>query len=336
MRRFHSLVTGTTVLLLSACRMDVVVTGDGAGQVTSSDGAIHCSNTQVACTANYPLNKAVTLVAEAAPNARFAGWSGACTGNDSTCTVPITSDSEAFARFETLLPENLACGTAAAKAGCLSPQQSPEYYIEQSIKYFLTMESTVDVRVQPNYSLLVARWEWQPWLMLTGFGNANLILTDVLLKLHPTRYSAMDCQAFPVQPYGRCHVVFDYSGEPCPIYEEFTFNDQGEITFIEAWSDYPTLIPMQNAADYWAEGDDVRRLATRIPGLGTETGLIHVNSPEMAQAAMEDADVADFTRRAQKPYSEYFKQLATHAVEVANGCKPPKIPSVALTQKKAG
>lgn len=324
MSSFRILVTLLFATLISACRVDVVVTGNGAGEVVSTDQRLKCGNLAQACSAAYVPGKRVTLVATPTANSRFSGWSGACSGESDTCELTTETVKEAFAHFETLLPDDLACGTAGAKAECLTPTRSPEYYVEQSIKYFLTMESSVGITVQPNYSLMVARWEWRPWLLLTGLGNANLVMTDILLKLHPTRYKSIDCRAFPTQPYGRCHVVFDYSGELCPIYEEFTFNDQGEMTFIEAWSDYPTLIPMQDATDTWAEADNVKRLATRVPGLGNATGLIDFRSPAMQQAVGEDADVSDFARRAARPYSEWFRELATHSQAVAEGCKPPR------------
>jgi len=219
--------------------------------------------------------------------------------------------------------KGLNCGTDAAKAACLEPQQSPEYYIDQSEKYFYTMDSSVSPFIIPNYSKLVVRWEWPPWLLLTGFGKNNLIWTDILLKLNPTSYAMMDCRAFPVQPFGRCHVVFDYSGELCPIYEEFTFNDQGEMTFIEAWTDLPGWLPMDDPDDYWAEGENVNRLATRIPGLGNEKGLIDLYAVGMKEAARHDADVADFLRRARDPYVNWLKELLEHWPEVAEGCHPP-------------
>lgn len=317
-------LTLLTSLTLTACQLTVAITGNGAGAVSTAEDNIQCSNTDSRCETHLPINTNITLTATPAANSRFVEWSGACSGTTETCTLTLSANRDVFARFESLLPADLACGTPAAKAGCQRPTQSDAYYIEQSIQYFRTMESSVDIRVQPNYSLMVARWEWQPWLMLTGLGNANLILTDLLLKLHPTRYSSMDCRAFPTQPFGRCHVVFDYSGQPCPIYEEFSFNEAGEMTFIEAWSDYPTLVPMRNPDDYWGEGEDVTRLGTRIPGLGTPTGLIAPFGADMRQAASTDADVADFMRRAQKPYSAYFKELAGHLQTVAEGCKPPR------------
>jgi len=132
----------------------------------------------------------------------------------------------------------------------------------------------------------------------------------------------MDCRAFPVQPFGRCHVVFDYSGEPCPIYEEFTFNDQGEITFIEAWTDLPGWLPTEDPEDAWAEGKQVNRLSTNVPGLGNKTGLIDLYAPWMEEAAQADADVADFLRRARDPYRSWLQELLEHWQDVEQGCHP--------------
>ena len=46
---------------------------------------------------------------------------------------------------------------------------------------------------------------------------------------------------------------------------------KGEITFIEAWTDEPGFSPM-NPDDYWAEEPSVKRLSTKVPGLGSTTG----------------------------------------------------------------
>jgi hypothetical protein len=109
------------------------------------------------------------------------------------------------------------CGTDAALAECLTPKFSPEYYVEQGVKYFLTMQSDIPIDVIPNYSDLVIRWEWPPWLLLTGYKRSGLIASDIVLKLNPTTYDTIDCRAFDTQPFCRCHVIFNYSGETCPI-----------------------------------------------------------------------------------------------------------------------
>ncbi len=308
-------------LLLSACRLTVSISGDGAGEVVSDDGAIKCGNQADQCEAQLE-RLSVVLTATAREGSQFVGWAGDCEGQEAVCELQSAPTMAVTARFEADEPDREQnCGTEGARARCLEPKQSPDYYIDQSIKYFLTMQSDVSPFVQPNYSDLVVRWEWPPWLLLTGYGRFNLIWTDIVLKLNPTAYAMMDCQAFDQQPFGRCHVVFDYNGELCPIYEEFTFNDAGEITFIEAWTDAPGWLPMSEQ-DYWAEGEGVDRLATRVPGLGNAEGRIDLEAAWMEEVAAKDADVAEFVRRAKRPYAAWLNEMVAHPVEVAQGCDP--------------
>ncbi|OUS29960.1 hypothetical protein A9Q99_07835 [Gammaproteobacteria bacterium 45_16_T64] len=316
----------STLLLLTGCKIHVEVQGDGAGLVTSLPAGIYCGNSESLCDITMT-EDSYRLTAKAVTGSAFMGWMGLCndiaTSNDTTtssCTA--SSPGTVIARFKKIDAKvDLACDTDAAKARCLTPTQTKEYYIDQSIKYFRTMESSVNPFVIPNYSQQVARWEWPPWLLLTGYGRFNMIWTDIALKLNPTTYAALDCRAFDTQPFGRCHVVFDYGGELCPIYEEFTFNDQGEITFIEAWTDHPDWIPMA-AEDYWAEGEGVQRLANRVPGLGNTNGLIDLNADWMTNNTREDADLAEFVKRAKQPYATWLKELIDHANDVAGGCHP--------------
>lgn len=224
------------------------------------------------------------------------------------------------------------CGTIAALSTCLTPKFDSAYYIEQGIKYFQTMQSDIPNDVQPNYSPLVIRWEWPPWLLLTGYKKDFLISSDILLKLNPTQYYKLDCKYFDVQPFCRCHVIFDYSGDSCPIYEEFTFNDQGEITFIEAWSDFESKLPANMNAgtdsvwsedEYWAKQANINRLSVKVPGLGNTTGKIDINSAEMKNAAAVDKDVNELLKRLKDPIKTYLQQLATHQNELSHGCETP-------------
>ncbi len=146
-------------------------------------------------------------------------------------------------------------------------------------------------------------WPLTPWLKLTGYTRTQMEGTDKLVKSQaPAIVSHRDCRAFSVQPFSRCRVSFDYdnqgNGKGCPIYEEFTFNDQGEITFIEAWSDAPGYLPMADTTDVWGEGSGVHRMSTKIPGLGSATGKIDPEGTWLAQAASVDPEIADFVARA--------------------------------------
>ena len=200
----------------------------------------------------------------------------------------------------------IACGSTApaerspdALATALTPQQAPEHYIDQAEKYFDTLDTSADPSSVPTYSTLVARWELPPWLWLTGYGLENMITTtNLAVSIDPSTVPTRDCRAFAVQPFARCYVSFEYEEGSCPIYEEFVFNDQGEMTFIEAWSDQPGFLPMADPNDRWAQGPDVHRLSTKLPGLGNETGLIDLDSEGMQQAAANDEEIADLVRRA--------------------------------------
>jgi len=192
------------------------------------------------------------------------------------------------------------CAMPRPPSTCQAPTRSPDEYVRWSEGYFDTMDRRVKDAPWPPYSELVARWEWPPWLKLTAFTRLDIEATDTLLKLYPSTVPQRECRAFDVQPFGRCHVVFRYDaheGRGCPIYEEFTFNDAGEITFIEAWSDLDGLTPT-NSEDPWAQRGGAPRLSTRIPGLGAPSGRIDLNGDAMAAAAAGDSDVADFVRRA--------------------------------------
>jgi hypothetical protein len=212
-------------------------------------------------------------------------------------------------------------GTDGATSRCLRPIQSSDYYVGQANKYFDTLDVNADPASIPNYSDLVARWEWPPWLLLTGYTRETMIETSEILRdVDPSTVPERDCRAFPEQPFARCYVVFEYEGGVCPIYEEFTFNDAGETTFIEAWSDLDGLRPMVDA-DRWATAPDVPRLSTRVPGLGNAQGRIDLDGAWMREAERRDPDVADFAARARDPWDTWLEALKEAPTDFfARGC----------------
>lgn len=204
-----------------------------------------------------------------------------------------------------LSPAEAACKLAGegALSPCSEPKQTAAYYVDQAQRYFDALDVSAPADSTPTYAELAVRWEWPPWLKLTGYTRQQLETTDKLVKkFAPALVTHRDCRAFAVQPFARCRVSFDYQdqgdGKPCFIYEEFTFNDAGEQTFIEAWSDLPGLIPMVDASDPWAEHSAIHRLSTRVPGLGTASGRIDLDGVAMQQAAAQDPEVADLVARA--------------------------------------
>ncbi|RMF18459.1 MAG: hypothetical protein D6761_02670 [Candidatus Dadabacteria bacterium] len=143
------------------------------------------------------------------------------------------------------------------------------------------------------------RWEWPPWLKLTGLGKTVMIGSDLLIARFatPSTVPTRDCRFFDTQPFARCRVSFAYDGGLCPIYEEFVFNDAGDITFIEAWSDQPDRLPGNVDSDPWMEASDVRRLSTRVPGLGYGDGHVDPGGSAFIAAASMDPELEDLRRR---------------------------------------
>jgi hypothetical protein len=74
--------------------LTVKVVGDG--NVTSSPAGISCGSD---CTETFEFGTGVTLTAQATAGATFAGWSGACTGSSSTCTLQMNGPRSVTATF---------------------------------------------------------------------------------------------------------------------------------------------------------------------------------------------------------------------------------------------
>lgn len=186
-----------------------------------------------------------------------------------------------------------------------------KYYVDQALKYFDTLDSFADRESKPNYSKYVIRWEWFPWLKLTGHRKWVMKL-DYFLTWFPTQVIDRDCRAFDKPPQARCRVVFHYLSNDVkvPIYEEFTFNDFGQMTFIEAWTDEEFYLPFDPNKDFWGESDDVYRLSTKVPGLlkGPD-GKIKFRNKELKKLSKTDADLYQFRKKLRRPILRWFGEL---------------------------
>ncbi|MCA9617033.1 MAG: hypothetical protein KC586_29935 [Myxococcales bacterium] len=212
-------------------------------------------------------------------------------------------------------------GTDGATASCLEPNLAPEHYVSEALRYFDTLDVTAPADSIPDYHDQVARWEWPPWLFLTGLGKEDMIDASLALRrIDPSTVPERDCRFFPTQPFARCYVVFEYEEGPCPIYEEFTFDALGRTTFIEAWSELPGRLPLAEG-DRWGEDPGFTRLANRIPGLGRPEGGFDLESEAMVRASERDPEVADFAMRAADWRSAWARALRDAEPDFfARGC----------------
>ena len=253
-------------------------------------------------------------------------WLVACaaaTTPEASSPDAATTDTAADTATDTTTPD--ACTTPTALATCATRTQTDAYYVDQAQRYFDALDRSQPPERVPTYAENVARWEWPPWLLLTGYTRTQMEATDKVVKAQaPAVVSHRDCRAFPVQPFARCRVSFDYDnqggGKPCWIYEEFTFNDAGELTWIEAWSDLPGMRATEDPADPWAQGANVHRLATRIPGLGTPTGRIDPTDPALVAASGKDPEIADLLARMLDFWPKWLDQSNLDPDYFTHGC----------------
>jgi chitodextrinase len=76
--------------------LTVTKSGTGTGTVASSPAGITCGST---CTASYTSTTSVTLTATPSSTSTFTGWSGACSGSATTCTVAMSAARSVTASF---------------------------------------------------------------------------------------------------------------------------------------------------------------------------------------------------------------------------------------------
>jgi hypothetical protein len=79
--------------------LTVYKSGLGKGSVTSKPGGLSCGSKCTTTSKSFSRYSQVTLTAKAAKDSAFTGWSGACSGTASTCTMTMVGDVTATAAF---------------------------------------------------------------------------------------------------------------------------------------------------------------------------------------------------------------------------------------------
>jgi len=88
-------VTATFTSTIPPVELTVESAGTGAGTITSSPSGVSCGFT---CSASFASGTSVKLTATPGSGAKFAGWSGACSGK-STCIVDLKAAESVTAKF---------------------------------------------------------------------------------------------------------------------------------------------------------------------------------------------------------------------------------------------
>jgi uncharacterized repeat protein (TIGR02543 family) len=131
--------------------------GNGEGTVSSSPSGIDCGDD---CEATFSENTTVTLTVEADSNSTFAGWSGACTGNNPICSVTVTADTTVTAMFvdETTPQHQLTVTKAGDGSGTV---MSDPAGIDCGIacEAFFEQAAVVTLTATPNANSIFAGWD---------------------------------------------------------------------------------------------------------------------------------------------------------------------------------
>jgi phospholipase C len=80
-------------------QLSVQATGAGGGTISSNPAGITCGQS---CSASFASGTQVTLTEAAAANSSFAGWSGSCSGSNSTCSVTLSASQQVTANFSAI------------------------------------------------------------------------------------------------------------------------------------------------------------------------------------------------------------------------------------------
>jgi hypothetical protein len=122
--------TGTCTVTMSQARsvtatfseqtfpLSVTVTGNG--MVTANAGTISCGNGDTFCADVYSSGMLVTLTATPASGQSLVSWSGACSGNASTCVVTMDQARDVTATFSGTASYPLEVGTGGSGTGTVT------------------------------------------------------------------------------------------------------------------------------------------------------------------------------------------------------------------------
>jgi phospholipase C len=128
------------------------VSATGAGTVTSNPAGINCGST---CTATFNSGTTVTLMATPGTGNSFAGWSGACSGASTTCSLVLNSASSVAAVFGK--PAQLTVSETGSGSGIVTSNPAGINCGQTCTAAFAT-GTTVTLTAAPNSGFVFSRW----------------------------------------------------------------------------------------------------------------------------------------------------------------------------------
>ncbi len=133
----------------------LTITKVGSGTVTGAGGAINCGGT---CTTTVALGTAVTVVATPPSNAVFTGWSGACTGNQSNCSVTVNDSLTATATFTPIFTLSIGRSNPGTVTGNPTGVLSTQINCGSSCSAKFTQGTTVTLTAIPPAGKSFVNW----------------------------------------------------------------------------------------------------------------------------------------------------------------------------------
>jgi CSLREA domain-containing protein len=189
--------------------LTVTVTGDGSGTVTPGIG-VH----------SYYAGTTVTIHATAAAGSAFAGWSGACAGQNNPCMLPMDSSKAVTATF-THNTHRLTVITAGDGSGTVAPPAGMHTYFEGD-----NVSISATASADSNFTI----WSGA----CTGQGNPCMLTMDSDKEV--TAHFARNVYSIAVAKIGEGsgHVVSTPPGIDCGGSCAATFVHGTAVTFAAA------------------------------------------------------------------------------------------------------
>ena len=133
----------------------ITVAKSGSGTVTGANGKLNCGGT---CSVLLDAGTTVTLTANPPSNGVFNGWSGACTGNQPTCTVTINGALNTSATFTTVYTLSVGRGGSGTVTGTPNGEFSTLINCGSSCSAKFQQGTTVSLTATPAAGHVFVNW----------------------------------------------------------------------------------------------------------------------------------------------------------------------------------